>query len=84
MECSGREQPVSHPKDMGDMDAVEVLMSMTSNWRKMQTLKTDLRPLTPFSDSAGEESLLPGPAQFHHSSFVSGLHYCLGEKLNSH
>lgn len=53
--------------DMNEIEAVEVLMSMNSNWRNRSTLRKELRPLTPFSDSSGEESLLPGPAQFHPS-----------------
>lgn len=39
-------------------------MSMNNNWRNRSVLRKELRPLTPFSDSSGEESLLPGPAQF--------------------
>ncbi|KAL2084040.1 hypothetical protein ACEWY4_019558 [Coilia grayii] len=68
VEClQGSEQSANHSTEMGEMEAVEVLMSMTSNWRNRRTLRKELRPLTPFSDSTGEESLLPGPAQFHHS-----------------
>ncbi|XP_012676647.2 Kruppel-like factor 10 [Clupea harengus] len=70
VECSqGRRQLVNHSTEMGEMEAVEVLMSMNSNWRNRSTLIKQLRPLTPFSDSSGEESLLPGPAQFHHSPY---------------
>ncbi|XP_041963724.1 Kruppel-like factor 10 [Alosa sapidissima] len=53
--------------DMNEMEAVEVLMTINSNWRNRSSLRKELRPLTPFSDSFGEESLLPGPAQFHPS-----------------
>ncbi|XP_030638499.1 Kruppel-like factor 10 [Chanos chanos] len=52
---------------MGDLEAVEVLMSMNSNWRSRNFQPIELRPLTPCSDNCGEDSLLPGPAEFPES-----------------
>uniref|UniRef100_A0AAY4A1N6 C2H2-type domain-containing protein n=2 Tax=Denticeps clupeoides TaxID=299321 RepID=A0AAY4A1N6_9TELE len=54
-------------KALGEMEAVEVLMSMNTNWRKRPFQHGDLRPLTPSSDASGEDPLLPGPADCHES-----------------
>lgn len=67
----GCQRLVKHSTEMGELEAVEVLMSMNNNWRNRSVLRKELRPLTPFSDSSGEESLLPGPAQFPPSPCVS-------------
>lgn len=67
----GSQRLVKQSTEMGELEAVEVLMSMTSNWRNRNVLRKELRPLTPFSDSSGEEPLLPGPALFPPSPCVS-------------
>lgn len=71
-QLQSRQQLVKHSTEMGELEAVEVLMSINNGCcRNGSVLRKELRPLTPFSDSSGEESLLPGPALFPSSPCVS-------------
>ncbi|KAJ8386322.1 hypothetical protein AAFF_G00175180 [Aldrovandia affinis] len=63
------EGPWSCHMEKGEIEVVEALMSMSSQWNARSCRYPDLRPLTPSSDSP--DSLLPSPVE------VQGLPFCM-------
>ncbi|KAK1173283.1 Krueppel-like factor 10 [Acipenser oxyrinchus oxyrinchus] len=61
----------SSTTEKGDIEAVEALMSMSCRWKAGPERYSELRPLTPSSDMSEEmeDSLMPGPGDFHASPF---------------
>ncbi|XP_072548588.1 Kruppel-like factor 10 [Salminus brasiliensis] len=57
------------PVSVGDLQAVEALVSMRSKWKGRSFRQREPRPLTPSSDSC-EETICAGPSDFHQSALA--------------